>query len=107
MQHKFKGLGVAMVTPFLVDGNVDFPGLTSLTEYLIKGGVDYLVVQGTTGESATMNLTEKQEVLEHVKKINAGEKTLFTVIEGKKGIQFLPFHMGITNYSPAKSDHSR
>jgi len=76
MQHKFKGLGVAMVTPFLVDGNVDFPGLTSLTEYLIKGGVDYLVVQGTTGESATMNLTEKQEVLEHVKKINAGRLPL-------------------------------
>ncbi len=72
MQHKFKGLGVAMVTPFKADGSIDFDGLTALANHLIDGGVDYLVVQGTTGESATMSLSEKQAVLEHVKKINAG-----------------------------------
>ncbi len=72
MQHKFGGLGIAMVTPFDNSGKVDFDGLTRLTEHLIEGGVDFLVVQGTTGEPATMNLTEKQAVLEHVKKINAG-----------------------------------
>lgn len=72
MQHKFGGLGIAMVTPFDNSGKVDFDGLTRLTEHLIEGGVDFLVVQGTTGEPATMNLTEKQAVFEHVKKINAG-----------------------------------
>jgi len=65
-----------MVTPFSANGSVDYDGLTSLTEHLINGGVDYLVVQGTTGESATMNLKEKQDVLEHVKKINAGRKPI-------------------------------
>jgi 4-hydroxy-tetrahydrodipicolinate synthase len=76
MQHKFQGLGVAMVTPFNADGTIDFEGLTSLTNHLIEGGVDYLVVQGTTGESATMTLKEKQDVLEHVKQVNAGRKPI-------------------------------
>lgn len=76
MQHKFGGLGIAMVTPFDSSGKVDFDALTRLTEHLIEGGVDFLVVQGTTGEPATMNLSEKQAVLEHVKKINAGRLPL-------------------------------
>ncbi|MCB0482498.1 MAG: 4-hydroxy-tetrahydrodipicolinate synthase [Flavobacteriales bacterium] len=70
MQHKFSGLGVAMVTPFNSDDTVDFAGLARLTEYLIAGGVDYLVVQGTTGESATLTKDEKIDVLEHVKDVN-------------------------------------
>ena len=76
MQHKFGGLGIAMVTPFLISGNVDFDGLTALTNHLIDGEVDFLVVQGTTGEPATMSLSEKQAVLEHVKKVNAGRLPL-------------------------------
>lgn len=72
MQHKFSGLGVAMVTPFNSDDTVDFAGLAKLTEYLIAGGVDYLVVQGTTGESATLTKDEKVDVLEHVKDVNQG-----------------------------------
>lgn len=76
MQHKFGGLGIAMVTPFLENGQVDFDGLTALTNYLIDGGVDFLVVQGTTGEPATMDLSEQQAVLEHVKRINAGRLPL-------------------------------
>ena len=74
MQLKLRGLGVAMVTPFNEDGSVDFNSLTALTNYLVEGGVDFLVVEGTTGEPATMNLKERQDVLEHVKKINAGRK---------------------------------
>ena len=46
---KFKGLGVAMVTPFTDDFAVDFDALAKLTESLISGGVNYLVVLGTTG----------------------------------------------------------
>jgi 4-hydroxy-tetrahydrodipicolinate synthase len=54
MREKLKGLGVAMVTPFRKDGSVDIAGLKKLTSHLIEGGVDYLVVQGTNGESVTL-----------------------------------------------------
>lgn len=69
--NKFKGLGVAMVTPFMADKSIDFEGLKKLTNFLIDGGVDYLVVQGTTGESPVLSQTEKQSVLDAVIETNA------------------------------------
>ena len=68
--NNLKGLGVAMVTPFKVNKEIDYPALEKLTNYLIGGGVDYLVVMGTTGEAATLSMIEKQEVLDFVIKIN-------------------------------------
>jgi len=68
----FRGTGVAMVTPFKKDKSVDFNALEKLCNHLIDGGVDYLVVQGTTGESATLTKEEKQAVLSAVVAINAG-----------------------------------
>jgi 4-hydroxy-tetrahydrodipicolinate synthase len=68
----FRGTGVAMVTPFKADKSIDFNALEILTEHLIAGGVDYLVVQGTTGESATLTHSEKQDVLSAVVAKNAG-----------------------------------
>jgi 4-hydroxy-tetrahydrodipicolinate synthase len=62
--NKFYGTGVAMVTPFAADGEVDYNGLKNLINYLIDGGVEYLVSLGTTGESATLNKDEKKKVLE-------------------------------------------
>ena len=67
-----RGTGVAMVTPFNADGSVDFDGLKKLTEHLVSGGVNYLVVMGTTGESVTLNKEEKREVLESILSVNAG-----------------------------------
>ena len=64
--NELKGTGVALVTPFDVDGKVDFHALEKLTEYLVSGGVDYLVVMGTTGESVTLSKPEKEEVLDSV-----------------------------------------
>ncbi|MBT8196222.1 MAG: dihydrodipicolinate synthase family protein, partial [Bacteroidia bacterium] len=52
---KLRGTGVAIVTPFRKDGHIDFNGLESLINYIVDGGVDYLVVLGTTGESVTLN----------------------------------------------------
>lgn len=72
----FRGTGVAMVTPFKSNGEVDFKALEKLTNHLIIGGVDYLVVQGTTGESATLNKSEKQEVLNAVVATNSGRVPL-------------------------------
>ncbi len=60
------GLGVAMVTPFYESGEVDYSALEVLTEDLITGGVDFLVVMGTTGEAVTLNSSEKAKVLETV-----------------------------------------
>jgi len=58
----FYGTGVAMVTPFNTDGQVDYDGLKNLINYLIDGGVEYLVSLGTTGESATLSNDEKKKV---------------------------------------------
>ncbi len=62
----FKGTGVAIVTPFTQTGEVDYKALTKLVEHLIKGKVEYLVVLGTTGETATLTPEEKEKVVAHV-----------------------------------------
>ncbi|MCU0420386.1 MAG: 4-hydroxy-tetrahydrodipicolinate synthase [Cyclobacteriaceae bacterium] len=64
-----RGTGVALVTPFLEDGEIDFGSLKKLINHTAKG-VDYYVVMGTTGESATCSADEKREVLEFVIKNN-------------------------------------
>ena len=69
--NKFKGTGVALVTPFAENGKVDYNGLEKLVEFQISNGVNYLVVQGTTGESVTLNDEEKVAVLEYIVEINA------------------------------------
>lgn len=66
----FTGTGVAIVTPFTAKGAIDFPALTKLVEHLIKGRVEYIVVMGTTGETATLSKEEKQQVIEHIVKVN-------------------------------------
>lgn len=70
MNHRFKGTGVALVTPFQKDGAIDFDGLTRLVKLQISGGTDFLVVQGTTGESPVLNQEEKMQVLNHVIEVN-------------------------------------
>ncbi|MCH1479182.1 MAG: 4-hydroxy-tetrahydrodipicolinate synthase [Crocinitomicaceae bacterium] len=70
MNHRFKGTGVALVTPFQKDGTIDFDGLTRLVKLQIAGGTDFLVVQGTTGESPVLNQEEKMQVLNHVIEVN-------------------------------------
>lgn len=66
----FTGTGVAIVTPFTNKGEVDFPALTKLVEHLIKGKVEYIVVLGTTGETATLSKEEKKQVIAHIVKTN-------------------------------------
>lgn len=67
---KLYGTGVALVTPFDEDKQVDFRGLKKLLTHTAKG-VDYYVVMGTTGESATINKEEKKKVLSFVKENNS------------------------------------
>ncbi len=61
--QKFRGTGVALVTPFQKNGKVDLPALEKLVAHVIKGGIDFLVALGTTGETPTLSAVEKQEVL--------------------------------------------
>lgn len=66
---KLFGTGVALITPFLQDGSVDFKSLKKVLKHTAKG-VDYFVVMGTTGESAVLSKEEKKAVLEFVKANN-------------------------------------
>jgi 4-hydroxy-tetrahydrodipicolinate synthase len=70
MYTKFRGTGVAIVTPFHKQGTIDFTALERLIEHLIAGGVNYLVVQGTTAETATLTREEKYALAEFVAEIN-------------------------------------
>lgn len=69
---KITGTGVALITPFNEDFSIDFTSLKKLINHQIEGGVDYLVVMGTTGESVVLSKSEKKEVVNFCKKINAG-----------------------------------
>ncbi len=63
----FKGVGVALVTPFTKDNKIDFPALKNLIDFDIQGGVDFLVTMGTTGETPTLDTSEKKELLEQTR----------------------------------------
>lgn len=66
MQNKLRGMGVALVTPFKQDGEIDFDALKRLVEYQITNGTDYLVVLGTTAETPTLTEEEKEAVIQTV-----------------------------------------
>ena len=80
--NAFKGTGVALVTPFLEDQQVDFPSLERLINHVIAGGVDYLVALGTTGESATLTSSEKAKVLKACVEYNKGRVPLMLGLGG-------------------------
>ncbi|PTX59737.1 4-hydroxy-tetrahydrodipicolinate synthase [Kordia periserrulae] len=67
---KFIGTGVALVTPFTKDTSVDTVALTTIVNHVIDGGIEYLVVLGTTAENAVLSLEEKQLVIDTVVKAN-------------------------------------
>jgi len=66
IQNKLKGTGVAIVTPFRKDSSIDFLSLEKLINHILSNGVNYLVVLGTTGETATLNSDEKKAILNFV-----------------------------------------
>lgn len=82
MRNKFTGTGIAIVTPFDGEGNIDWTSFEQLVEYWIKGKVEYLVVLGTTGESATIHGKEKQEVFSFIQKQVSGRLPIVAGIGG-------------------------
>ncbi|OJV16512.1 MAG: 4-hydroxy-tetrahydrodipicolinate synthase [Dyadobacter sp. 50-39] len=63
LDQRFKGVGAALITPFDEQNEIDYPGLKRLIDLVTEGGTDYLVVQGTTGESPTVTSKEKRDIL--------------------------------------------
>jgi 4-hydroxy-tetrahydrodipicolinate synthase len=82
LQKKFTGTGIAIVTPFHEDGKIDWDSFKKLIEFWIKGKVEYLVVLGTTGESATIHGEEKQQVFSYVSECVNGRIPLVAGIGG-------------------------
>ena len=102
------GTGVALVTPFNSQGDIDFEGLRSLINHSIDGEVDYLVAMGTTAESATLTKEEKEEVVQFIINENNGRLPIVlgiggnntrAVIERIKGTDLSPF-AAILSVSP-------
>lgn len=82
IQKQLQGIGVALVTPFTKDNQVDTVALIRIVNHLIEGGIDYLVVLGTTAETPTLSASEKQLVRETVVKANQGRLPLVLGIGG-------------------------
>lgn len=72
----FKGLGVALITPFTSDGNVDYKSLTRLVEYQIDNGADFLCILATTSEAPCLSAEEKGKVKQLVIEVNRGRLPL-------------------------------
>lgn len=80
--QQFIGTGVALVTPFKEDLSVDYQALKKLVRFNIDNGINYLVINGTTGESATISFEEKQEIIRVIAEENKGELPLVLGIGG-------------------------
>lgn len=83
------GTGVAIVTPFLNDGKIDFKGLENLVNRLIKDGITYIVVLGTTGETATLTSDEKQQVINCIATTNNKRVPLVIGIGGNNTTELI------------------
>ena len=85
--QKFIGLGVALVTPFKEDFSVDVEALTKLVDFNIENGTNYLVIIGTTGESATISREEKELIIDVVVKTNNKRVPLVLGIGGNNTVE--------------------
>jgi 4-hydroxy-tetrahydrodipicolinate synthase len=85
--NNFHGTGVAMVTPFQADGQIDYDALCKLINYLIDGGLEYLVSLGTTGESATLSNEERKQVWAFTARAVNGRVGLVAGIAGNNTLE--------------------
>lgn len=77
-----KGLGTALITPFNDNGSIDYSALAHLIEHQVAGGVDYLVILGTTSEAPTLSIEEQEQVIAFVVKQVAGRVPLVLGVGG-------------------------
>ena len=76
IQDKFKGTGAAMITPFDEKGDIDYDALGRTIDYVIEGGIDYIVALGTTAETPTLYIPERVAIADYVKRRIAGRVPL-------------------------------
>lgn len=88
-RNKLKGTGVALVTPFHKDGNVDFKAFKKLIDRCIDGNVDYLVPLGTTGESVTLNKDERRAVIDFVVEVTDKRVPVMMGLGGNSTLEVL------------------
>jgi len=98
--NRFYGTGVAIITPFQTNGQVDFEALERVINHLIDGGVEYIVSLGTTGESATLNASERKQVWEFTSKAVAGRVGLVAGLGGNNTAELVEDikHFNIAGY---------
>lgn len=87
--NRFYGTGVAIITPFQADGQVDYEALGKLINYLIDGGVEYIVSLGTTGESATLSSEERKQIWEFTSKAVNGRVGLVAGLGGNNTLELV------------------
>ena len=86
---KFIGTGVALITPFNKDFSVDYDSLELLVEHNITNGIDYLVINGTTAESPTINLSERELIIKTIVTVNKGRVPLVLGIGGNDTLKLV------------------
>jgi 4-hydroxy-tetrahydrodipicolinate synthase len=91
LRNKFSGMGVALVTPFKKNKEVDFEALQRLIDYQLLSGTDYIVALGTTAETPTLEEKEREEIVRRVVK----------QVDGK-----IPIIMGVGGNNTAKLVHT-
>lgn len=89
MTNRLKGTGVALITPFLKNGQIDFAALEKLVEDEIQNGIDYLVALGTTSESPALSQKEKEEVVRTVVAVNAGRVAVLRGLGGPNTLELV------------------
>ncbi|NII27545.1 4-hydroxy-tetrahydrodipicolinate synthase [Pseudoflavitalea sp. X16] len=96
LRQTLAGTGVALVTPFKADSAVDFDALGKLIDFVIKGGVEYVVTLGTTGETPTLNKQEKKNIIDYTYEKVGGRVPVVVGIGGNdtqellKDLQYFP-----------------
>ncbi|MEM6966921.1 MAG: 4-hydroxy-tetrahydrodipicolinate synthase [Bacteroidota bacterium] len=98
MSQRFRGTGVAVITPFRESGKIDFDALEKILEYQIQGGVDYIVSLGTTGEAVTLSSQECFDVFDFTKKIVNGRKPIVAGLFGKNDTAALIEKIKVFNF---------
>ncbi|MFZ1237387.1 MAG: 4-hydroxy-tetrahydrodipicolinate synthase [Prevotella sp.] len=90
MAHNiFKGLGVATITPFTLEGKVDYPALKRLIEYHLDNAVDFLCILATTSESPCLSKDEKEKITELVKNVNNGRVPILKYCGGNNTVEVI------------------
>src|SRR3569833_3092717 len=101
LRDQLTGTGVALVTPFNEDGSVDFRSLEKLVNFVVEGGVNYVVTLGTTGETPTLSKDEKKDIINQTFSFVAGRVPVVVGIGGNntkeviKEIETLPIENAI------------